>query len=746
MEAAVEVATQPKAHSRSAVVFFAPTIFLGAFLLFCCEPMVGKMLLPLLGGASSVWITCLLFFQLMLLAGYGYAHVLERYADTGRQMLVHVALMLAALLFLPIEFTARPDAAASGRPTLWLLTMLIRSVAVPFCVVATTAPLLQNWLSKTRTASAQDPYFLYAISNAGSFAALLAYPILLEPRWGVRVQSSTWFAGYGLLVLLVIAAALFVRFRSLEGEGAPQQRVEQQTGAASWNERLFWVAAAFVPSGLMLAVTNHMLLNLASVPFLWVMPLAIYLLTFIIAFARRFRLSHRVLSAVVPIVLLLVFPLVAVSRPVGSRTLFYVLAAHLLVLFAGALLCHTALASRRPAATNLTEFYVWMALGGALGGIFVAVLAPLVFSSVIEYPLLVATIALFRATSESDGKMKWGDWIYPAVMGALVAAAWYGFDRADVDLQDDYKTALAVNTALVLVAYFAHKRRVRFALVLAVLLAGYRLAVPGFFDDYEILHTDRNFFGVKKIVYDLGSNSRKLLHGDTLHGIESMDPRLAGQPLSYYHDTGPVGDIIRLISERPTQHVGVVGLGTGSMAGWSASNRRVTFFDIDPQVAGIAQRFFTYLRRCADQCDIVIGDGRLSIERAPAKQFDLLMLDAFSSDSIPAHLVSREAVQLYLTKLKDDGLILFHVSNRYMDVQGLVSAVTLDAGLEGLIRYDYSEQETGKSGSDYVVAARQREHFGDLNLDLNWTPVEKPAGIRPWTDDYSNMMTILRWP
>jgi spermidine synthase len=705
--------------------------------------MVGKMLLPLLGGAASVWITCLLFFQLMLLVGYGYAHALERYAGLRTQILVHATVMLAALLFLPIQFGSRPDASASAHPALWMLGLLLRSVGVPFFVVSTTSPLLQNWLSKTKTASARDPYFLYAVSNAGSLLALLAYPLWIEPSWGVSAQSSNWFTGYALLLLLVIGAATFL-WMHLD-RSALSRGIAQPVERASWRNRLFWLAAAFVPSGLMLAVTNHMLLNLASMPFLWVMPLAIYLITFMIAFARSLRLSVRVLSTVVPIVLLILFPLVAVPRPVGSRTLWYVLGAHLLVLFAGALLCHSALASRRPDTSRLTEFYFWIALGGALGGIFVAVSAPFIFSTVIEYPLLVAMIPLFRETQEASRKLHWGDLVYAAALGLLIAGTAYLFDWATVDVVKDLKTSLSADAVLVLVAYLAQHRRLRFTFAVAVLIAGYRLVLPGFFDDYQTLKVERNFFGMKRVVYDMDSNARKLLHGDTLHGLESMNPSLNGQPLSYYHETGPVGDVMKLISTRENQHVGVVGLGTATMAGWARPDRRMTFFDIDPQMHGIAHRFFTYLRRCGDKCNVVVGDGRLSIEKAPDGEFDVLMLDAFNSDSIPAHLISREAVQTYLQKLKPNGLILFHVSNRYMNVEGLVSAVASDAGLYGLVRYDENEGQPGKTSSDYVITAKHRESFGEINYNEFWTTMQKPDAIQPWTDDYSNMKTIIRW-
>ena len=729
------------------VLLFAPTIFLSAFLLFCCEPMVGKMMLPYLGGAAAVWITCLLFFQLMLLAGYGYAHLLERYANIRTQIAIHAGLMLLTALFLPIHFAAGPDQTAGTHPTLWLLAMLLRSVGFPFCIVSTTAPLLQNWLAKTPAVSGRDPYFLYAVSNAGSLLALLAYPSLIEPRWGVRLQSSYWFAGYAALVLLVFGGGSLV-WRQVKHHVVAEKPDFSNIPAdrPQWRHRFYWLAAAFVPSALMLAVTNHMLLNLASVPFLWVLPLALYLLTFMIAFARRFRISSRILSFVVPIVILVLLPLVATSQPIGNLSLRLLLGLHLLVLFAGALLCHTALASRRPNTAQLTEFYFWVALGGALGGVFVAVIAPFVFSSVIEYPLIVAMIAFFRETGEQDPKLNWGDFAYPVLLGALIAGSWYLLIWAKVDITEDLKSNVVADAdaVLALAAFLAYRRRIRFALSVAALIAGYHLALPGFFNHYQLLYTARDFFGIKRVVYDADSNMRKLLHGDTLHGVESMDPTLIGKPLSYYHETGPVGDIMKLISTRPDQHVGVVGLGTGSMAGWVAPNRRITFFDIDPQIPNIARSFFTFLPRCGASCNIVMGDGRLSIEKTPDSSFDVLMLDAFNSDSIPAHLVSREAVQIYLKKLKPDGMILFHVSNRSMNVEALAAAVILDAGLQGLVRYDDDDEPRGKASSDYVVAARHSEDFGSLQDDIDWSAVEKPS-IQPWTDDYSNMLAIVRW-
>jgi SAM-dependent methyltransferase len=732
----------------SAVTLFAPTLFLSAFLLFCFEPMVGKMMLPFLGGAASVWITCLLFFQLMLLTGYGYAHALERFAGVKAQILVHALLMLGVFLFLPVQFSARPTADASTHASTWLLWQLIKTVGVPFAIVSTTAPLLQNWLAKTRWESNHDPYHLYAVSNAGSLIALLAYPLIVEPRIGVRTQSWWWFAGYAALVLLVFAASGIVwKAVTAVSEGQVPERAASTdaTEKPTWRSRLFWLAAAFVPSALMLAVTNHILLNLASAPFIWIIPLAVYLVTFMVAFGRRIRLSPALMSRIAPIVLLLLFPLVAASRGVDARYMWYLVAAHVVILLTGALLCHTALASRRPASDHLTEFYFWVALGGALGGAFTAVVAPSIFSTVVEYPLLVALIAFFRENKDPETQINGPDLILPAALGFLVVAASKAMQWASVDITTDWKTTIAVDAVIILAAYLLRHRAFRFGMAIAVLVFTYRSVLPQFYGSSQFMFTARDFFGVKGVKLDLGSHTRRLLHGDTLHGLESLDEELIGRPLSYYHETGPIGDMMKLLSERADHHIGVVGLGTGSMAGWTAPHRHITFYDIDPQVFDIANTFFTFLPRCGQRCDVVLGDGRLSIEKVPDAEFDLLLLDAFNSDSIPAHLVSREAVRMYLTKLKPDGFLMFHVSNRYMDVEGLVSAVVTDASLEARVRHDVADSELLKAASHYIVAAKSKEALGWLAENENWVKVQKPERIHPWTDDYSNMLEILKF-
>jgi len=697
--------------------------------------MVGKMLLPYLGGASAVWTTCVLFFQFMLLLGYVYAHLLARVPDVRKQIVAHAAILLLALAFMPIRFRAASAESFSLHPLLYLLSALVSSTAVPFFVVSTTAPLVQNWLSRTTHAESSDPYFLYSASNTGSLLALMAYPFVIEPRIGVSAQSRLWFAGYvGLLLMMGLTVAALHQRR-----WAPADRPYTMNSDAG--TRLFWIAAAFVPSGLMLAVTNHVAANVASVPFLWLVPLALYLLTFILAFARRFRTSSAGVSRLMPLILLAVFPLAAagVIAPLGLN--WIVIGAHLLLLYTGALLCHTRIAESRPDPQHLTEFYFWIALGGVLGGIFTALVAPLVFSTVLEYPLLVAAIPFFRA-----GTPEKPDFRMPALLALAIFAIWIIFRMTHLD--SDTEAVALVHTALLFAAYKLKDRIQRFAWSFAVLVTAYSLILPGYVEGANRIYAERNFFGVKKVLEDPVAHLRKLLHGDTIHGIESTDPARAGEPLSYYYAGGSVSDVIDLMRSRgKPQRFGVLGLGAGTMASYADASHHVRFYEIDPSVEPMARRFFTFVPRCGANCDIIIGDGRLQLAREPAGAFDLLLLDAFSSDSVPTHLVSREALQMYLSKLAPDGVLLFHVSNRYLNVEKLVSALVTDAGLVAYSRFDDAGdlRKIGKSSANHLVAARRFEDLLAIAERPGWSPVVRPSDFQPWTDDYSNLLSLIRW-
>ena len=714
----------------------AVTLFVSAFLLFCCQPMVGKMVLPSLGGAASVWTTCVLFFQTMLLAGYLYVYFLGRLRNPKHQLVIHLILLASVFVALPIRFRgSMPVGGAS--PVAWELVHLIRGVALPFFVVSATAPLLQGWFSKTNDPAAQDPYFLYAASNAGSLLALLLYPFVFEPRLGVSAQSLAWLIGYVVLVILVlIAMSEFWKLRT-------QSRGQQSTVPPSSVTRVSWLAASFVPSALMLAVTTHLSVNLASVPFLWTVPLAVYLLTFILAFGRRIRISGAHISFVAPVILLLLVPIFA-AGPVRNPVFYLgLLAAHLILLFVGGLLCHTSLARTRPVTEHLSEYYAWIAFGGALGGAFAAVIAPLLFTNVLEYPLLVAALAFFRQPQDAR-RSRW-DALFVLPLLALVAGA--------LGLSKWYKVPISASLALGILIYMViglagvafHRRRWLFASGLAAVLLVFTAFIVPALKDTEQLHVARNFFGVKQVLFDQNRNERKLLHGDTMHGLEGIDPARSGRPLSYYMPSGPLGDLMAMLKDRPNQEIGVLGLGSGTIAAYTQPNRQITFFEIDPQVEFIARHFFSFLPRCGDRCSVILGDGRLSIQEQPDQRFDLLILDAFNSDAIPAHLLSSEAIALYQRKLKPDGAILFHVSNRYLRIRELVTALARDAKLPALYRDDEDDREPGKARSAYVILALVPETVRDLSQTRNWFDVSYIDTVQPWTDDYSNLFEILRW-
>jgi SAM-dependent methyltransferase len=729
-------ATEGTDETTLRVPIFAATLFFSAFLLFTCQPMVGKMLLPYLGGAAAVWTTCVLFFQFMLLLGYVYAHALARMIDLRKQVVIHVLVLLTPLAFLPIHFETS-SAAFALHPLINLLSVLTASAAVPFFVVSATAPLLQNWFSRSRDAASSDPYFLYSASNAGSLIALMAYPFGVEPRIGIAAQSRLWLGGYvGLILMfgLTVAAGYDRRYLIKATPAATGRR-------PGWTSRLFWLAASFVPSALMLAVTNHIAANVASAPFLWLVPLALYLLTFIFAFGRGMRASQERVSRAMPLLLLAVFPLVTagVIAPPGWN--WILAAAHLLLLFIGALACHTRLSESRPGAEHLTEFYFWVALGGVLGGIFTATLAPAMFNSVIEYPLLVVTLPFFRG-----GRLEKSDVWIAGVTAIALSITWIIFRLTHLESNSE---ALAfVHTAVFFAGYKLRGQRQRFAWFFAAITLTYAFILPRYIEGASRVHEARNFFGVKKVLDDPNSRLRKLLHGDTIHGIESTDPAKSGQPLSYYYSGGSISDAVDVIRERGgAKTIGVIGLGAGSMAAYADATHHIRFYEIDASVESIARRYFTFLSRCGSNCDVIIGDGRLQLEREPNGTLDLLLLDAFSSDSIPTHLLSREALEMYLAKLKPDGVLVFHVSNRYLNVEKLVSALALDAGLIAFSRFDDAGdlRNVGKSSANHVVAAHRLQDLGDLPSHAGWNRVTRPPDLQPWTDDYSNLLSLMRW-
>jgi len=732
-------------HRELIVGWLGLTLFLSAFLLFWCQPMIGKMVLPHLGGAAAVWTTCVLFFQAILLIGYLYAHGLARISSVRAQIVVHGIVLLAPFRFLPLTFSTVMTESDLSHPAASLLLKLVSAVGIPFFVVSTSAPLLQNWLSRTDIAAGKDPYFLYAASNAGSLLALIGYPFAVEPIIGVTIQSSLWKFGYLSLVLMTAVAAVFIWRQSTGATdshlAAARPQLEKPKSAA----RVFWVVAAFVSSGLMLAATTHITSDLAAAPFLWILPLAIYLLTFIIAFAQRRSISLQRVAAWLPAVLMLLFPVICadVAAPPGLN--WFLTALHLILLFVGALYCHSALAATRPEPQFLTEFYFWTALGGVLGGVFTATIAPILFSSVLEYPILVAFLAFLRVLPLKKDEVTFTDFNRPIILVIVLLLAVSIFGR--VSLASDIRFLFIAHVGFLMLLHKYRQRPLRFALTLSVLIGAYSMVSTHFLEKGVRLYSGRNFFGVKRILQD--GKLRALHHGNTVHGVENTDPALSAIPLSYYYRGSAPGDVVdRLRPDRPLNRIAVVGLGTGSMAGYATPGRQITFYDIDPQVETIAREYFTFLSRCGSACRVVVGDGRLELQRVADGSYDLLMLDAFSSDAIPAHLVSREALKVYLAKLAPDGILLFHVSNRYLNVQKLVSELVLDGGLVGFHRIDKPTAALvaqGVATSTYVVAAHCLEDLGNIASDNRWTRLSERSGVNVWTDDYSSLLQLVKW-
>ncbi|HMF57276.1 MAG TPA: hypothetical protein VK619_13115, partial [Pyrinomonadaceae bacterium] len=638
---------------------FAATLLLSAALIFWVEPMVGKMLLPLLGGAPSVWNTCLLFFQTTLLAAYAYALAASKWLTLGQQKIAHLALLILAFITLPIALSTATltSVPVEANPAFWLLGRLAITVGLPFFILAANSTLLQNWFAATGSVRARDPYFLYAASNAGSLLGLIAYPALLEPRFTLGRQSALWTLGYCLVLALVALCAVSVRRTNSRKQSAGCDNQSTTNPASSENDReqvtkggeerkiederigdepitlgrrLRWLALAFVPSSLMMGVTVFISTDIASISLLWVIPLALYLSTLVLAFAPIKLLSPRLLTFALPgvtILLLLVY-LSGATQPIALLILL-----HLIYLFVAALFCHTLLARDRPPSTHLAEFYLWFSMGGALGGLFNALLAPAIFNSVIEYPLMIllACLLIPRAHGQdSTARTRRLDLILPACIGLLT----FGFAWVARRFSLEYTQALALYAgAPLLIAYQFRRRPLRFALALAAIVIGVQLFTRS---DAHTLAAERNFFGVLKVTRDEQNRMHRLYNGITLHGSQSTDPARRCEPLTYYHREGPFGQIVSAFqSESAGRDVAVIGLGTGATAAYSREGEQWTFYEINPAVVRLARapEYFTYLSNCAHaHTSIILGDARLQLERAPAGAYGLIVLDAFSSD------------------------------------------------------------------------------------------------------------------
>ncbi|WP_143393288.1 spermidine synthase [Fimbriiglobus ruber] len=905
-------------------VLFAVTLFVSATLLFMVQPMVGKMILPLLGGSPAAWNTCMVFFQGLLLLGYLYAHNLSTKYTPARQTVLHLCVLGATVAWLAAAAVLSPNhspvavfksLAPQGYsyPMFGVLALLGVAIGIPFLVISTSAPLLQRWFAYSGHPSAKDPYFLYAASNAGSLISLLGYPLVIEPSLSLANQAWLWAGGFVLLIGLVYLCGQAAKHPLLPPGKTAAAGVSHSVpdptdpGPPPLLRKLRWMGLAFVPSSLMLGVTFHMTTDIASVPLLWVIPLALYLITFIIAYAHTPWWFRPVLGNVSPVLtLLLVF--VLVSNVGAKMSQFFLLLLHIGVYFFTALLMHTELARERPHPNHLTGYFLWISIGGVLGGIFNALIAPVAFTQSYEYPIAIAIGCLLvpvldgvGAGPQSEGRKQWGPWldaIVPVGMVAFVGVltlapektSWFTpssewvarnvsealhFCGLGLTISNDTVTLLVIYALPCMLCFFFIDRPIRFGLCVgAVLFVCYYRAAKT--DDVEV--AERSFFGILRVNefresgrfdfafpvtggtsgetertddYVVFFNSQtdkktgekepygfvlnrdifhKLSHGTTLHGMQTATSALlpikdranlfgaftpwdtlvmAGaqgawdsrqEPLTYYHRSGPVGGIFhRFRAIDPTGDVAMVGLGTGSAACYARPGQKLTFYEIDPTVIklvekpwremnpdevknGAAPRMgpFTFVddaRKRGATVDFLVGDARLKLEEFPDRKYGLLLIDAFSSDSIPVHLLTREAVELYKSRLTEHGLLALHISNRYIALGPVVARLAQETGLASRVWNDtVPNGETrypGKTSSSWVILAKSDEDLGDeilgtvmdervgavaggfAYLTVNnpgsysvynhpWRQLNVLDEVPAWTDDYSDVLRVMQ--
>jgi hypothetical protein len=748
-------------------LLFGVTLFVGAALLFLVQPMIAKLVLPKFGGAPAVWNTCMVFFQAVLLAGYVYSHATSQWLGARRQAVVHLVVLVLPWLVLPVA-VAYDYAPPSGTdPVLPLLTLLAGTAGLPFFVVATGAPLLQKWFAGSGHRAARDPYFLYAASNAGSMLGLVGYPLLVEPRLTLVEQGKFWTVGYALWSVLTLACAAALwrspGGASVDTAAAAPARGRRRKSAPPreppvvnlWT-RLRWVALAFTPSSLMLGVTTFLTTDVAPVPMLWVVPLALYLLSFILVFSRLPDWVHRLMVWGLPVAVLWQTYL---ADSGSLRTLTSRAPAHLATFFIAAMVCHGELARARPAPERLTEFYLWMSLGGMLGGLFNALVAPLLFTIVIEYPLAMVlacalapppwrggrwTAKLLRRPFANLPRFHAIDLEVPLVVGLVAGLLYFGWLYADPKVR--------ITLALALCAVWIG-RPICFALCIGAVV----WVMTWFYDETSrVEYRIRSFYGALKVTQDIDPPINYLTHGHIHHGaqLRDDDPKVRDQPLIYYHRAGPIGQTFHALDDRLAgSKLAMVGLGVGSLAAYGHRGQQMTFFEIDPDVERIArdERYFTFLRDCPAEVRIVLGDARIKLADEPDATFALIVVDAFSGDAVPVHLLTRQALALYRSKLAPGGVIAFHISNSYLQLTPVLGNLADDAGLVAIGQNDgffspAAPGTVGKSPSNWVLIAADRGYFGPLLHDPRWLRLVPDKRVALWTDDFSNLLEVFQWP
>ena len=740
-------------NAQAMMWVFTVTTFLSALLLFAIQPMFAKMVLPVLGGSPSVWSVSVFFFQAALLAGYLYAHLLISRAPPHLTGVIHLGVCLVAVICLPIGMSRMWGDPPAGEPYFWQLGMFATSIGLPFIAVSANAPLLQAWFARTGHPNARDPYFMYAASNLGSLIALLGYPFFLEPAFGLSALSHVWAYVYGLLVISI--GVSFFLMRGAQALGVPEAPAEPAATipapAPTLTQRLSWVGLAFVPSALVTAFTVHLTTDVASAPLLWVIPLALYLLTFVLVFRDPPLIKRETLLFLHLIALAVV--LIALSQRRHDNW-FVTSSTGTAVFFTTAMLAHRTLYEARPAAKYLTEFYLWMSFGGALGGMFTALVAPNIFSQIYEYPLLLALSVACRpgALKLPADREKAKDelvmlWLIAAV--GILAIMWL----PTIAINNGFTMGQWGPTSLVVLVLGAVMlASVHFPprqLVASLLVA---LAICWLPSAANRGDSQRSFFGVYRVHASEDGLYNVLIHGTTLHGaqlVRDEDGKRIDSttPTTYYYPGSPIGHTIAKRREAlgaSKGRYGIVGLGSGSSACHKREGETWRFFEIDPLVIKIAKdpKNFTFIQKCQPDIDIVIGDARLTMAREQDASFDLFIIDAFTSDAIPVHMLTKEAVEMYLAKLKSDGVVLLHTSNRYLDLDSVLGAILkeLPQGTAGIVVQDRAADGSYGQSSSTVVVFTKNEAAMQPYRTMPGVSEMDDGGLRAWTDDYSDIL------
>jgi spermidine synthase len=719
------------------VPVYTLTSVLSAFLVFLIQPVAAKLALPTLGGTPVVWNGCMLFFQTMLLLGYLYAHGLSRWVQPRQQPVAHLLLLFVTVSLLPIQFHFANGADPVHEPISWLLTLLFYSLALPFFTISATSPLLQRWFAYSDHPNAHNPYFLYAASNVGSMGALLAYPFLIEPFWRLQQQVDAWQAGIVALAALFLPVGYYLR-------RIPRTTAQANTPAAapapaiSWRNRLHWVALSFVPASLLYSVTAYITTDIASAPLLWLLPLTLYLITFIAVFAVRPRGIDLMLELHLPVSLVL-FMLVMLN--VSQHPPLMIL--HLLGGFVLIWAMHGLLARNKPAAQHLTEYFLCMSVGGVLGGAFNTLAAPYLFDSIAEYWITLLLGILLRYESFSMAKadiwQRRRTLLWLCLLAACVVAVSSIGGRLYEGESLTIKSIYVVGVALAIYALYIRLRS-NYALVAAALML---IFVANFFVMHHLvpqstLMRERSVFGVYSVQET--KDLRIFMHGTTVHGSQLKDPDRRLTPLTYYM---PLQEVFAILPPALTQHpMALVGLGAGTSACYVKPDQRIDIYELDAMVETIARdtRYFTYMRDCPGDKRVILGDARLNLQQQANAQYGLLIMDAFSSDSIPTHLLTEEAVRMYRDKITDEGALVFHVSNRYLELRYVLGAISHKLALHGAYRQFEGDPEDFTYSSIWVVLTPNEALLKTLT-DSQWRSF--PSAIpdnQLWTDDFSNLL------